>query len=461
MSDTQTAPVGVNKLYFAAWRWHFYAGLYVIPFIIMLAVTGITMVWFTAISPEYGDRLRVAPQATQLSLPDQAKAALATHPEGKIGQYIAPYDANTPALFRVDLESSQQMIALDPYTGAVLRDTVNGATWYTFFNTIHGSLMIGDLGDRLIEIAASLGLLLLVSGIYLVWPRAGGWRTVLVPDLAAKGRAWWKSLHAVFGFWSSLVLVFFLISGLAWAGIWGGKFVQAWSTFPAAKWDNVPLSDEKHKDMNMTADDTVPWALEQTQMPASGSEAGVDGLAMGTPVTLENIVGLGRQIGFTGRFQVAAPKDEKGVWTLSQDSMSYDSPNPTADRTVHIDQYTGKILATVAYADYSLAGKSMAVGISLHEGQMGLWNVVLNITFCLLMIFVAISGAVMWWKRRPVGAGRLAAPPAADTPLKGGMVLIAILLSMGFPMLGFTLIAVLALDVLVLQNLPGLKRLLT
>ncbi|SMO90464.1 hypothetical protein SAMN06265380_11618 [Ruegeria faecimaris] len=22
---------GANKLYFAAWRWHFYAGLYVIP----------------------------------------------------------------------------------------------------------------------------------------------------------------------------------------------------------------------------------------------------------------------------------------------------------------------------------------------------------------------------------------------------------------------------------------------
>ena len=28
-----------NRLYFAAWRWHFYAGLYVIPFMLMLAVT--------------------------------------------------------------------------------------------------------------------------------------------------------------------------------------------------------------------------------------------------------------------------------------------------------------------------------------------------------------------------------------------------------------------------------------
>ena len=54
MSDTNTAPSGVHKLYFAVWRWHFYAGLYVIPFLIMLAITGIVMVWFTTIEPENG-----------------------------------------------------------------------------------------------------------------------------------------------------------------------------------------------------------------------------------------------------------------------------------------------------------------------------------------------------------------------------------------------------------------------
>lgn len=459
MSDTSTAPSGVNKLYFAVWRWHFYAGLYVIPFLIMLAITGVVMVWFTAIAPEYGERLAITPQAETLSISDQANAALATHPEGKIGQYIAPHDAQTPAMFRVDLAEGQRMIALDPYTGAVLRDTENGATWYSLANDIHGTLLIGDLGDRLVEIAASLGLLLVITGLYLIWPRNGaGLRSLLVPDLRAKGRAWWKSLHGVLGFWISLGLVFFLISGLAWAGIWGGKYVQAWSTFPAAKWDNVPLSDAKHKDMDMTADDTVPWALEQTPMPMSGSDAGVDSLPMGMPVSFENIVALGRAIGFQGRFQVALPGDDGGVWTLSQDSMSYDGPDPTADRTVHIDQYTGKILAQVGFADYSLAGKSMAVGIALHEGQMGLWNVVLNIAFCGVVVFVCVSGVVMWWKRRPSGVLRLAAPPMpAGVPLRG-VAVIALVLSVAFPMLGLTLVAVVLLDFLVLQNVPRVKR---
>jgi uncharacterized iron-regulated membrane protein len=138
--------------------------------------------------------------------------------------------------------------------------------------------------------------------------------------------------------------------------------------------------------------------------------------------------------------------------------MSYDSPDPTADRTVHIDQYTGKILAQVGFADYALAGKAMAVGISLHEGQMGTWNIVANIAFCLIVIFVAVSGVVMWWKRRPAGALRLAAPPKpVGVPLRG-VALIALVLSVAFPMLGLTLLAVLLVDFLVLQNVPAMKR---
>ena len=31
-----------SRFYLAAWRWHFYAGLYVVPFLIMLAVTGLS-----------------------------------------------------------------------------------------------------------------------------------------------------------------------------------------------------------------------------------------------------------------------------------------------------------------------------------------------------------------------------------------------------------------------------------
>lgn len=450
-----------NPLYFAVWRWHFYAGIFVVPFLLTLAVTGFFMMWFTTIAPEYGDRLTVAPAGEPLAPGALEAAALAAVPGATaLSGFTTPRDATTPALLTVSAgEAGDFVVAVDPYSGAALRITPDGDTWNAFAETIHGTLMLGTLGDRLIEIAASLGLLLVVTGVYLWWPRGGGLglRRLLVPDLAASGRGLWKSLHSVTGAWAALVLTFFFLSGLAWAGVWGEKFVQAWSTFPAEKWDNVPLSDTTHASMNHDGKE-VPWALEQTAMPASGSEAGVAGLADGVAATLDTIVALGRQIGFDARFNVTPPQEDTGVWTLSRDSMSYDSTDPTSDRTVHIDRFTGKILADVRFADYSAAGKAMAVGVALHEGQTGLWNIILNGAFCAAVIFLCVSGAVMWWKRRPAGALRLAAPPRpAVVPLARGVVLIAIFMSMLFPMLGFALLAVLAVDLLATAAMPGLK----
>ena len=456
----------LNPLYFAAWRWHFYAGLYVIPFLILLSVTGIVMVWFSAIAPEYGERLSLTPQDSAMSVTAQAEAA-AAHAGGKVTRYIAPYSPENPALFRVEGEGGAKMVALDPYSGEVLRSTTEDDTWENLADGLHGQLLMeGESkfwGDLLIEIAASLALLLVVTGVYLAWPRNGkGMASMLVPDFSATGRAFWKSLHLSLGTWMSLILVFFLISGLSWAGIWGAKFVQAWSTFPAQKWDNVPLSDATHATMNHTAVEEVPWALEQTPMPASGSDAGVTGTAPGAPVDLESLVALARSLDFDARFQLNYPEGETGVWTISRDSMSNDSSDPTSDRTVHVDQFTGKILADVKFADYSPAGQAMAVSIPLHMGLMGLWNAVLNIAICLLLIVVSVASVVMWLKRRPSGAARLAAPPRPElVPLTKGMVLIALVMSMAFPVLGLTLLAVLALDLLVLSWVPPLKRALS
>lgn len=301
-------------------------------------------------------------------------------------------------------------------------------------------------------------MVLVFTGLYLWWPQ-GNTLAALVPNLNARGRALWKSLHAVVGFWMSLLLIVFLISGLSCAGVWGGMIVQPWRSFPAEKWDNVPLSDETHASMNHGHQNDVPWALEQTLMPASGSEVGITGVPEGASVDIDALVELGTALGMAGRFRVAYPGGVAGVWTLNRDSMSSDSTDPVNDRTVHLDRYTGKILADVRYADYSLMGKAMAVGIPLHMGLMGIWNFVLNLVFCLSVIFVCVSGVVMWVKRRPQKARRLVAPlmPAALSFWKGA-VLIALFTAMAFSLVGLTLMTVLAFDLLILSNNPAMKR---
>ncbi|KIC11659.1 membrane protein [Leisingera sp. ANG-M1] len=459
-SAGQSRPL-TEKFYFAAWRWHFYAGLYVVPFMIMLAVTGLMMMFITQFDGRDGETIRITQGETALPLPRLEDSVLAAQP-GAIAEWIGPKAPDLATVFRVKTEEGQRLVAIDQYTGEVLSSWDRRAGWYDWADNMHGSLLIGDTGDRLIEIAAGLGLLLVFTGLYIWWPR-GNAASAFIPNFRARGRALWKSLHAVTGFWMSALLIVFLISGLSWTGIWGGKFVQAWSTFPAEKWDNVPLSDTTHAEhMNHGHTNDVPWALEQTPMPASGSDAGIDGIPAGTPVNSDSLVILGRLLGMEGRFRLAYPGGEDGVWTINRDSMSSDSDDPFIDRTIHIDRHSGKILADVKFEDYSWAGKSMAVGIPFHMGLMGTWNFVLNVVFCLSVIFVSVSGVVMWLKRRPAGAARLAAPPVpADLPFWKGALLIGLFTSLAFPLVGITLLAVLAFDVLLVSNIPAMKRALT
>lgn len=459
--DVKPAAGFQRRFYITAWRWHFYAGLYVAPFLAMLAVTGLIMLWSSVLSGRDGENLySVMPAAQTVAVSQQADAALAAVPDGVLKQYIAPRTDKQAALFRVNNETQSIMVAVDPYRGAVLGQWERRTALYDLADTIHGTLLIGTVGDRLIEIAAGFAVMLVITGLYLWWPRDTGWRSVLVPQFSASGRQWWKSLHRTVGFYVSLILVAFLLSGLTWAGIWGEKFTQAWSTFPAEKWDNVPLSDETHASMNHDGVKNVPWTLEQTPMPASGSTAGMTGIAEGQPVDLDSVVTLARALGFDQRFQLSFPGGETGVWTIARDTMSNDASNPLSDRTVHVDRYTGRILADVAFADYGAAGKAMAVGVAFHEGDMGVWNIALNTLFCLSILFLSASGVVMWWKRRPKRAGlRLMAPTVTEPgPLWKGGALVMLALSALFPLSGAVLLTVIAADLLIFRHVKPLKR---
>ena len=62
-SDAGTRPSRLPAFHAVAWRWHFYAGLYVVPFLLMLAITGAVMVFFTGFQTRLGFPVRVTPQA--------------------------------------------------------------------------------------------------------------------------------------------------------------------------------------------------------------------------------------------------------------------------------------------------------------------------------------------------------------------------------------------------------------
>ena len=95
--------------------------------------------------------------------------------------------------------------------------------------------------------------------------------------------------------------------------------------------------------------------------------------------------------------------------------------------------------------------------------RLGWPSVLANTLFCLLVIFLCVSGVVMWWKRRPANpAGWLSAPPAPrNMTLWKGAVVVGLAVALAFPMAGVTLLVVGLLDWLLLRRVPALKRMVS
>lgn len=176
-----------EKFYFAAWRWHFYAALYVIPFFLVLATTGLMMKFITQFDGRDGETIQIAQGETALSLADQSAAVLAAQP-GTLAEWIGPKAPDLATVFRIKTDDGQRLVALNQYSGEVLEIWDRRAGWYDFADNIHSDLLIGTAGDRMIEIAAGLGLVLVLTGLYIWWPR-GNAMAAFVPDLRARGLA--------------------------------------------------------------------------------------------------------------------------------------------------------------------------------------------------------------------------------------------------------------------------------
>ena len=181
-------PSNGQKLYFAAWRWHFYAGLFVVPFLLMLALTGAFMMVYDVEGNEMGYTPDIVATGPALAPSTIAKAALAAVPEGTVITYVTAAGPTRPTYVEIAKGDAYIAVAVNQYTGQVIVQNDESQTWRVWAEKLHGTLLLGTFGDRLVEAAASLAILLVVTGLYLWWPRGTGVLAALVPNLTAKGR---------------------------------------------------------------------------------------------------------------------------------------------------------------------------------------------------------------------------------------------------------------------------------
>lgn len=440
-----------QRLYRAIWRWHFFAGLIAVPFMISLSLTGGLYLFNDEIDASlFRYRNYVEVGAAQLPPSAIVEKAVASVPGASLSSYRTPAGADRSARVTVSSDAGKVLVFVDPYDGAVL-DTVGAAEEFNqVVEDLHSLDYFGTSWERIIEVVAGFAIVLTLTGIYLWWPRSGTGGVVSVRGTPAR-RVFWRDIHAVTGIFASVLILFMALSGLLWSGFWGAK-VNATLTengmgYPAELWDRVPHS------MLITTDvlPKASWLMENAPVPVSTVPG--EGQKALPPIGLDNAVSIANAAGMLPGYEMSPPRSETGVYTAAiyPADLAY-------ERTIHVDQYSGERLVDTAFADYPATGKLIEWSINVHKGQeWGLFNQLLMLATCFAIIAMSVSAVVMWWKRRP--KGRIGVPPGPrEKRIYIGLWAIAAVFGVIFPLTGLTILAMIVLDQGVIRFVPPLKR---
>ncbi|WP_252189284.1 PepSY-associated TM helix domain-containing protein [Rossellomorea vietnamensis] len=436
-----------KKSYQTIWRWHFYAGLIIAPFLLILAVTGSIYLFKPQIEQNlYQKYYEVNPQGEKLPPTELIDKVKTLHPGAQITSFRPGESADRSSEIGISTEDGSRTVFLNPYTGKSLGELKPEDRIMNKVEEIHGELMAGTIGDRIVELVACWAVVLIVTGLFLWFPRKKDKLSgVFLPRFNKGKKIFRRDLHAVPAFWVTAGMLFLIMTGLPWSGFWGTNFqnlmTNAGAGYPPSIWSGeAPQSIVKTKEI---AD--VPWAAENLEVPVSALEGY-------TPLSMNDIVSIAKREGIDPSYTVYIPQDDKGVYTLS--AFPAKAQNEV---TMHLDQYTGAVLADYRFDNYGIGGKIVAMGITLHTGtQFGFINQLFSLLICLGIMLVAVSGFYLWLKRKP--KKEMGAPKSPGIMKLKYFLLVMIALGILFPLVGASLIVILLLDRLLIKKIPATKK---
>lgn len=406
--------------YRALWRWHFHAGLFCIPFVIVLAITGSIYLFkpqIDAFADRAVDSLQVS--GRRATGEEQVAAAIASLPGSKLFVYEIPREADDAVRVHIYApDGTGRIVYVHPETLAILKTVPHTARLTEFVKTIHGELLSGRVGSTLVELAASWAMIMIITGLYLWWPRdANGIGGVLYPRLRGGRRIFWRDLHAVTGIWVSTLALFLLITALPWTTVWGAGFNELRAlAAPAEKKDWSSGRADEH-------------AQHQHDMHAAGAP-------LASRISLDDIVQRVNALGLDPPVRVYLPSENQPFWKVRSETL-----NVPRARELELDPLTGTLLRERGFADKSLTDRIVGVGIAAHQGQLfGPANQALGLFTALGLLTLCTSAVVMWWRRRPDGQLGVPAPRVAGFRIGPALGALIATLALLLPVFGVSLL---------------------
>lgn len=418
-----------QRLYGRIWRWHFFAALIVIPFVLWQSVTGALYLWHRELAAlAYPELLSVVPRSERATYEQQLRTASEHHPGKRIDGIEIPDDParSTAVFFRDDNELAYPAF-VNPYTGEYL-GAVASTRWIAGLTRgLHGGWPIKPLGSYLLELGASWAIVMILTGLYLWWPRnAQSLAGLLYPRLHSGSRTFWRDLHSTAGVYFSVIVLAFLFSALPWTTFWGDRILQpiqraTGQVSPTAMFfgGGADHHHTAHSDSSAVDNDHARHSTAK--------------------LSLDELVAKARAAGAVGTIEVRLNTDMSLVGVRNQ------RPRAANEVLLQLDPRSGAVVGKAVWEDYPLIPKIVSTGIDLHEGTFfGRANQIFNTIVALALMWLSVTGFVGWYKRRPQGG--LAVPARRELTFPKPVIAAGAGLCVMLPLLGASVLGIAIVD---------------
>lgn len=382
------------------WRWHVIAGLVSLPFVLVLAITGGIYLFKDKVEQPFVKNIQqVTVSGTPISFQEQLEVAN-VEMKKKPNSVVLPLGKTQATEFVAGKFSHKKSLFVDPYTGKVSGKFAPQDTWMYSVRKLHGELLGGRIGTKIVELIASWLVVLILTGIYVFWPaRKLGWKGFFTIRTKLGSRIFFRDVHAIGGFWISLLLLLTLAGGFPWTDIVGENFKKL-------------------------------QKVTNTGFPKEWFGVGVKSIPKGEMISLDEMLVVAKKVSLPGKVTVDFPKHKAGVYSISNAIFPLEGM-----RKIHFDAYSGKRLLTLGWKDIGVLMRARLWLMAFHQGQMGYWNFVLMLFVAIILTLVSLAGFFSF-KARSWGI-----PSAPDNFKVGyGVVGAIVLLAIVFPLFGVSLL---------------------